>query len=254
MDITIYSPEQQGIGAFDGGKITEQKPIGFPGEGSEVTRIGPLFYWAWAKSEKAGYIARHPHQGFEIITYVINGKAEHGDSLGTKSTVGPGGIQVMQTGSGVSHEEAFIGPDFDGFQIWFEPYLNEAIHREPMYSQFNHGDFPIIKENRNEIKTVIGQDSPVELVTDIQMWDINLESGGTYSKVLESNRSLSILVFDGNGQIDTDSQDSISFKNKDFIVIHSDRNNKVTLRSNEQLRLIMIEVPTTVDYPLYNKN
>jgi redox-sensitive bicupin YhaK (pirin superfamily) len=47
----------------------------------------------------------------------VNGKAEHGDSLGTKSTIGPGGIQVMQTGSGVSHEEAFIGPDFDDFKF-----------------------------------------------------------------------------------------------------------------------------------------
>jgi hypothetical protein len=43
MEVAVYTPDQQGIGAFDGGKITEQKPIGFPGEGSEVIRIGPYF-------------------------------------------------------------------------------------------------------------------------------------------------------------------------------------------------------------------
>ncbi|TDF91151.1 hypothetical protein E1757_33335 [Paenibacillus piri] len=44
-------------------------------------------------------------------TCVVSGKAEHGDSLGTRSVVGPGGAQVMQTGSGVSHEEGFVGPN-----------------------------------------------------------------------------------------------------------------------------------------------
>jgi redox-sensitive bicupin YhaK (pirin superfamily) len=252
MDITVYTPAQQGIGAFDGGKITEQKPIGFAGDGSEVKRIGPLFYWAWAKAKKAGYIARHPHQAFEIITYVVNGKAEHGDSLGTKSTVGPGGIQVMQTGSGVSHEEAFIGPDFDGFQIWFEPYINDAIRREPTYNQYHHADFPIEKEKGNSIKTVIGSGSPVQLVADVKMWDIDVEAKETYSLTIHSNRSLAILSFDGNGEITTRSG-SISFNKKDFIVVNSDQEGKVNLTSKEKLHLIIIEVPTKVDYPVYPK-
>ena len=46
--VRVYPPNEQGSGSFDGGKITEIKPIGFPGEGSARTRIGPLFYWAWA--------------------------------------------------------------------------------------------------------------------------------------------------------------------------------------------------------------
>jgi len=29
MDITIYPPEVQGTGEFDGGRITEIKPLGF---------------------------------------------------------------------------------------------------------------------------------------------------------------------------------------------------------------------------------
>lgn len=46
MKGAIYSPEMQGRGVFDGGKISEVKPIGFSGEGSAVTRVGPLFYWS----------------------------------------------------------------------------------------------------------------------------------------------------------------------------------------------------------------
>lgn len=48
MEINIIKPQDQAFGQFDGGKITEQKPIGFSGEG--LNRLGTLFYWAWANS------------------------------------------------------------------------------------------------------------------------------------------------------------------------------------------------------------
>jgi quercetin 2,3-dioxygenase len=110
MEVKIIKPQDQANGKFDGGKIKEQKPIGFPGEGSLINRLGPLFYWAWGNSQGHAEIGQHPHQGFEIITYVIEGKAYHRDTLGTESVVGAGGTQLMQTGSGVSHAEALKEP------------------------------------------------------------------------------------------------------------------------------------------------
>ena len=56
MKTTVYTTDRQGTGAFDGGKITEIKPIDFPGGTSEAARIGPLFYWAWASSSGEGVI------------------------------------------------------------------------------------------------------------------------------------------------------------------------------------------------------
>ena len=52
-----------------------------------------------SESEEPAVIGLHPHQGFEIITYVIKGKAYHRDTLGTESVVAEGGTQLMQTGS-----------------------------------------------------------------------------------------------------------------------------------------------------------
>ncbi|WP_347550121.1 pirin family protein [Pseudalkalibacillus hwajinpoensis] len=248
MKIKKYDVNQQGVGQFDGGKITEQKPIGFPGEGSEVKRVGPLFYWAWAKSEDAGYISLHPHQGFEIITYVISGKAEHGDSLGTKSTVGPGGLQVMQTGSGVSHEEGFVGPDMQGFQIWFEPHLREALRRNPTYQQYEHEEFLLDNDGGLTVKEILGDDSPVSFVTDAGMWDIFIEEESTFSRELSKGRSLSILILQGSGTL----QETI-FDKKDFIVIEADEKDTIEIKANEATRIIVIEVPTTVNYPLYRK-
>ena len=56
IQIAFYPPEAQGTGAFDGGRITEFKPIAFPYEGPTVRHVGPLFYWAWASANGYGKI------------------------------------------------------------------------------------------------------------------------------------------------------------------------------------------------------
>lgn len=257
MQVLVYPPTMQGKGSFDGGKITEQKPIGFPGEHSVVKRVGPLFYWAWAFAPEEGYIAPHPHQGFEIMTYVVEGQAEHGDSLGTRSVVGPGGAQVMQTGSGVSHEERFLGPSMEGFQIWFEPNISEALKRTPTYRQFEHEAFPVVHEEGFTQKTVIGQGSPVELVADVRMWDVELKPGHTMQHVVPAGRTLTALAIRGAGEwtVQESPGKKTAFARNDFMLLNAHTSAGAVLQSasDEPLRMIWIEVPSSVDYPLYPK-
>ncbi|MBE1444528.1 pirin family protein [Paenibacillus sp. OAS669] len=254
MKLTIYPPAKQAKGAFDGGKITELKPIGFPGEGSAVKRIGPLFYWAWAHAPEEGYIPMHPHQAFEIITYMVHGHAEHSDSLGTQSQVAAGGAQVMQTGSGVSHSERFIGPDSEGFQIWFEPYIKEALLRTPTYHQYDHEHFPAVVSDGVTVKKVIGEGAPVQLVADARMWDVELAAGKAYSHTLSAGRTLAALAIRGEGEW-TGAGEPAAFHHRDFSVLEADSGHasEVTVKTEAGLRLLLIEVPGNVDYPLYQK-
>ena len=119
MKIRVYTQNEQAKGHFGDGEIVENKPIGFPHEGSVVKRVGPLFYWAWAKSLKTFEIPLHPHSGFEILSYVLQGTVGHRDTLGNLQQVTTGGAQIMQTGSGAYHAEE-LGKDTEMFQIWFE--------------------------------------------------------------------------------------------------------------------------------------
>ena len=253
MEIKIIKPQDQAIGQFDGGKITEQKPIGFSGEGSLINRLGPLFYWAWGHSQKPAEIGLHPHQGFEIITYVIKGKVSHRDTLGTESVVDEGGTQLMQTGSGVYHAEALKEPS-EIFQIWFEPHLSQAIKRTPTYSQYDSDEFSLTEKDGVKIRPILGNDSPMKIVTDAAMWDISIPKGTVYTHSLSPNRTLAGLAIRGDGAFSLDTNEPTRFAHKDFVIVQSEIGGEVAIQALDQdLRIFLIEVPTEVDYPLYRK-
>jgi len=157
LSISVWTPDRQGTGAFDGGKITEIKPIPFPQERGGSNRIGPLFYWAWASARGDGVIGMHPHQGFEIISYVMEGSVGHTDTAGNNRRVSAGGIQAMQTGSGISHQEEMHGDRTEFFQVWFEPDMRAALRQRPRYHDFEDLQIPrATLESGVEIKRIVG--------------------------------------------------------------------------------------------------
>jgi redox-sensitive bicupin YhaK (pirin superfamily) len=95
----------------------------------------------------------HPHRDMEIITYVLAGKLEHKDSLGTGSVILPGDGQRMSAGSGIRHSEFNPSPNesVHFLQIWIHP---EKAAIPPSYEQKS---FPEA-EKRGKLRTIASQD------------------------------------------------------------------------------------------------
>ena len=251
LQLTTYPPDQQGRGAFDNGRITERKPVGMPQDSSARKGVGPLFYWAWARAESHGKIALHPHRGFEIISYVLAGQLAHRDTLGTRRQIGRGGLQAMQTGSGISHEEVTEGEPTEFFQIWFQPELNSALTREPVYADVPDAEFFVHHEGGVRVKTVLGPGSPVALVSDVSMEDLEISPQAAYTRRLAAERSWLAVATQGTGRWSADAQ-QVAVQAGDLSVLQASSETEVTLESTGTvpLRIVIVEVPTTVSYPL----
>lgn len=64
------------------------------------------------------YIAgfpRHPHRGMETVTYLLQGRMRHSDSIGNHGELASGGVQWMTAGSGIVHEEM---PELENGLLW----------------------------------------------------------------------------------------------------------------------------------------
>ncbi|MED1782628.1 pirin family protein [Brevibacillus fortis] len=257
MEIRVYTQNEQAKGHFGDGEIVESKPIGFPHEGSVVKRVGPLFYWAWAKSLKTFEIPLHPHSGFEILSYVLTGTVGHRDTLGNLQEVSTGGAQIMQTGSGAYHAEE-LGKDTEMFQIWFEPHLAQTTKQPPTYYQYDHEEFPSEEVDGVQVKHIIGSSTPIQLVTDSLMSDITIPAGKAYEKELPAGYAHAVVVVEGNGSVvekATVSNNPTPATKGDFVVLSSEESSTAIYHASTDapLRLVLIQVPTEVDYPLYRK-
>lgn len=256
LEIKIYPPESQGVGQFDGGRITEIKPIGFPREKPDIQNTGPLFYWAWATARGYGKIGLHPHQAFEIMSYALEGEIGHYDTLGNRSRVKAGGAQVMQTGSGVFHEEETVGDHNEFFQIWFEPNLKETINLTPTYREFSHEDFPTETRDGVAVKYLIGGKAPISIQAEAAMLDILIQPGFRSLREIPAKRTLALMVIDGKGLlVDETALSKHYLEPRYFGVVHAGEKGAISIQAegDSPLRIALIEVPAQVDYPLYKE-
>jgi redox-sensitive bicupin YhaK (pirin superfamily) len=88
----------------------------------------------------------HPHRGIVTITLMIKGEIKHEDSLGNVGVVGPGGVQWMNSGSGIIHQEMPKPGDegIEGFQLWLNlpSFLKMS---DPAYGDSENEEFPVVK-------------------------------------------------------------------------------------------------------------
>ncbi len=117
-------------------------------------------HWGALRVFNDDYIAggsgfpEHPHRDMEIVTYVLSGELSHRDSIGNQGTVGPGGVQFMSAGTGVTHAEFNENPGetLHLVQMWVLPGKTGTT---PAYGQMEFA--PADRRNR-WLRIVSGED------------------------------------------------------------------------------------------------
>ncbi len=95
----------------------------------------------------------HPHRGFETVTFILSGNAEHKDSGGHHGKLKSGDIQWMTAGAGVIHSES-MAPDngiVHGIQLWINlPKANKMA--KPHYQDIKSATIPILTQDNDRVK------------------------------------------------------------------------------------------------------
>ncbi len=151
----------------------------------------------------------HPHRGIETITYMLEGFAEHGDSMGNKGTIGPGDVQWMTAGSGIIHQEMpKPGPDgrMYGFQLWANLPASHKMMK-PRYQEVKSSEIPeIVLDNSVKLRVICGEINgtrgPVrDIVIDPEYLDITVPAGTEY--IHPTKRGYTVFVYVIGGSMET---------------------------------------------------
>ena len=159
-------------------------------------------------SDPADYVAgfpRHPHRGFETVSYVLRGAFAHRDSMGNHGLIADGGAQWMTAGHGIVHAEMpqqTSGPELWGLQLWVNlPAARKLI--KPRYQDLGAAAVPELEVADARVRLVAGRigatRGPVDGI-DIRptMLDAQLPAGARFVHPLPGDDTAFVYVLEGD--------------------------------------------------------
>lgn len=222
-------------------KIIKSKEMG-EGQGATVKRIFPtrkypnhldpfvLMDEFFVKSPAS--FPKHEHRGFQAITYMLEGSFVHEDNLGNKSEVKAGGLQTFNAGKSIIHSEKPGETGYShGIQLWVN--LPKSLKKsDPSYQQLKNTK--VIKEDKDiNIRKVLGQNIPINLNTEINYLDIELNDNNKLEQKINENHQGLIYVVKGSINIDNDIL-------KESSAILLENTNKINIKSKDKSRFLII--------------
>lgn len=134
----------------------------------------------------------HPHRGIATLSYILNGEDEHFDSAGNYAMVHSGGVQWMNAGNGIIHDETL---NYDSrtdsklthaFQFWINlPSKIKAEKPDYLAIEGNEVPYKELPDGKGWIKVIVGSfeelRSSIPNYSEQFIYHIHLEPGASFA-------------------------------------------------------------------------
>ncbi|ASD64342.1 pirin family protein [Bdellovibrio bacteriovorus] len=210
---------------------------------SKKRMVGPFIFFDYfpATDFAAGdglNVRPHPHIGLSTLSYLLEGKVLHHDSLGHKQVLTPGDVNWMTAGKGISHSEK-LPEDVIGkahrlhlLQFWVALPLNEE-DREPSFKHHPESSIPRFKVDDADVMLIageaLGRKSPVDVYSPLFFMDVKLSKGKTFHYD-PGTQELAFYIIKGSLDID-----GKIIPPDDFVVLEPGSSLKVTATEDTQV-------------------
>ncbi|CAA0310048.1 pirin family protein [Alteromonas sp.] len=234
-----------GMPTSDGAGVSLTRIIGQP----DLPRLDPFLMLDFFGSDNPGeYIAGfppHPHRGFQTVTYMLAGKMRHKDSVGNEGVIDAGGIQWMNAGRGIIHEEMPEQEEglLQGFQLWVNLPAIEKMSA-PNYQDIQPDSVPMAHIQNADVKVLAGAiegvQGPVKTTAVSPTFlDVALKSGPS-EITMSSDESAFIYVYEGDVVINKGDQGNETILEQGELGVLSQKGTQLCVSTDTECKFIVV--------------
>ncbi len=191
---------------LEGAGVRLKRSIALP----ELDYVDPFLLFDHFGSENPeDYVAgfpMHPHRGIETVTYVLDGRVTHRDSIGNEGTIGPGDVQWMTAGGGIMHEEMPGAQQgrMAGFQLWVNLPARLKM-MQPRYQEIASSQIPEVDGgDGSRVRVIAGKVNGIQgpvskIAADPTYLDVKIPPHGTFNHPVRRSDACFAYLFEGSG-------------------------------------------------------
>ncbi|QGX61826.1 pirin family protein [Alteromonas mediterranea] len=234
-----------GMPTSDGAGVSLTRIIGQP----DLPRLDPFLMLDFFGSDNPGeYIAGfppHPHRGFQTVTYMLAGKMRHKDSVGNEGVIDAGGIQWMNAGRGIIHEEMPEQEEglLQGFQLWVNLPAIEKMSA-PNYQDIQPDSVPMAHIQNADVKVLAGAIEGVQgpvrtTAVSPTFLDVALKSGPS-EIAMSSDESAFIYVYEGDVVVNKGDQGNETILEQGELGVLSQKGTQLCVSTDTECKFIVV--------------
>ncbi|MEF3047539.1 pirin family protein [Pseudotabrizicola sp. L79] len=155
---TVIIPRARDLGGFEVRRALPSAKRQMVGPFIFFDQMGPAEFLTGQGID----VRPHPHIGLGTVTYLMQGRIHHRDSLGTDSWIEPGAVNWMLAGQGITHSERQDGAQRQGPHGLFglQTWLALPLDREDDPAAFYHAPkqaLPVLEGEGKEVRLILGE-------------------------------------------------------------------------------------------------